>query len=783
MPAPSKRTRTTGNDENESSSSSRNLGHTRRPSGTPSNTSTTPTTPSRPILTRSATTQSSPPSHITRSASLFITPTRRPGPSSLGPPSATIGGSSGRVGTLSRTQSQPAMPSPEDLKAGAVAGGSGNRGKDDGPDEFGMMRGARRFGRGKENIPPKKDAQLAESSRKRMRVGSQSSATGRRRSGSVSSMRSDTGRHTSLCPTSSSSSFSFRSRMSSPSPSQATSQSFDSITSVDPLDVIARQDDTDMDQTPTRARPNSRRMQTLPTPPPSSPTIQATTQRLSLVRMHTDSTVRTSPFEEDRRVNPYKYLKSFLRLSAAPIDGSTIVGRDDEKSALKSYLEASGRDVGMYISGPPGTGKTATTTALGREMRTIGWQVAEVGCMGLKVADMWRRLGEELGCGKTEKEVQAYLEQANTQTLIILDEIDSLLPPPPASTPPATSHLLSRIFSLPLSNTSTVKLVAISNTLDLTLRANLVLPNNAQPLVLPFKAYVGADMAAIVYSRIAAASVDREDAETVKVDAKAIELLTKKVENQNGDLRMCLGVLTSGVSLAEVEWNKKGSPEGALIKVNLQHTIKAFNSHTNQLKAAAGSSVAGILSDSGRKIKSVPLQGKMVLVSMLLFMTRVGAGLSGCPGVPGATLTPPSTPTKNSSTETLNATNLYATYSYLLTQAASPFPPATESDYRDLLSNLEVLGLVSVMTSSSTGMSRTNSSGSGRGKSGAPRIEMCVREDEIKAGLGLGEAAGRGLAEEEVARVWEREEGRVKRVLEKAKMREMRAEESFEVEF
>ena len=334
--------------------------------------------------------------------------------------------------------------------------------------------------------------------------------------------------------------------------------------------------------------------------------------------------------------------------------------------------------------------------------------------------------------------------------------------------------------------------MAISNTLDLTLRARLVLPDGATPLVLPFKAYAGPDMVSIVSSRLLSAG-SGEGGEGVKVDAKAIELLSKKVEAQNGDLRMCLGVLSSAVSLAESEWTKKkdaatttstGSDEAVLvplIKVSLSHVLKALNTHTQQLRAAAGSGAATAKSVTGKKIRSVPLQGRMVLVAMLVFITRARAGLAGCPTVVGSgsgNSTPTSTPTKNRSVEIMTTSNLYATYVHLLSHHTSPFPPSSESDYRDLLSNLEVLGLISLGGGASL-TSRTSSMAGGRTKSGQ-RVEWCVRYNEVKEGLGLNdggaETNGKGLADEEVGKVWEREESRVRRAKEKATRVEARGE-------
>lgn len=284
------------------------------------------------------------------------------------------------------------------------------------------------------------------------------------------------------------------------------------------------------------------------------------------------------------------------------------------------------------------------------------------------------------------------------------------------------------------------------------------------PQVLPFKAYGQTEMSAIVNARVNAAKV-----EGVKVDTTAITLLGKKVEAQNGDLRMCLGVLGSAISLAEAEWTKKISqaandPEPkpvAMTKVAVSHILKALTSYTTQLRAAAGtSSSAGSSSATGKKVKSVQLQGKMVLVAMLVYLSRTRAGMNGCPamGNNSGTSTTSSTPTASSGTDIL-APALYATYSHLLSHTTSPFPPAPESDYRDLLSNLETLGLIS----------RTSGSGSSRGGASvsASKVGFCVREEDVKDGLWSAEGKNKGTADEEVKKIWEREEAKVRRVREK----------------
>ncbi|WVQ83133.1 hypothetical protein IAT38_005271 [Cryptococcus sp. DSM 104549] len=795
MAGPTKRTRL--GDENSSSEGSSSLSSTSSTSTT--TPTTTPSAPAAPPAPTPPTTRANSASRrpLTRStlssssSSSFSISTRRTNfalsasssssnLTSAGSGSRAMGfgtpSSSGRAmpsgsgarsaggGMLLRTQSMPVITSASDIKASVGAGGAEEPPK--GGCDDGLGQGGRRFGKGKENIPPKKDEDVeAEPARKRPRVtsrGSYSSANSRRnRSGSVASVRSETasigGRHASLAPSSSAPSISsWGGRLASPSPSQASSStpSFEICPPADELDRLSVTDARDpTTKLSTKTRPVTRSTAALPTPPPSSP---------SLLEGDTGAAELLVASEEDQeRANssPYRQLKSALQLSAGVTPGAsaddTVVGREDEKATIRTYLgdEATDKDVGMYVSGSPGTGKTALVTALGSELAENGWKVVVLGCMGMKPGDIWKRIGAGLECGKTEKDVREFAGRDDVKVLVILDEIDSLMPSPPAVAPASTSHLLSKIFSLPLVS-NTTKLIAISNTLDLTIRARLSLPDGAQPQVLPFKAYSAAEMTAIVNARVASANI-----EAVKLDSPALTLLGKKVEAQNGDLRMCLGVLCSAISVAEAEYTKKLSQAASdadpkavpMTKVAVSHILKALTSYTQQLRAAAGSSSAGSLSATAKKIRSVQLQGKMVLVAIMLYLARVRAGMNGCPAMGSGS----STPTGGSvAGGEISASALYATYSHILSHNSSPFPPAAESDYRDLLSNLETLGLVKLV------------SGTGR-NSGAGKVGLCVREEEVREGLGLVEGQSKGVAEEEVKAVWDREDGKLRRAKEK----------------
>jgi len=244
-------------------------------------------------------------------------------------------------------------------------------------------------------------------------------------------------RHPSAAPSFSSGFTRRTSKLPSPSPSVVSSvttpslDNFPSFTSIDSAD-FTEVDPAEFEKTPTKPKTRAQvhhAATVFPTPPPSSPFIRAddvdaTAERMGLVRMRSDVTVESSSTDVDtetdepsegRVLNPYKQLKQHLRLSTAA--NQTIVGREEEIVALKAYLsDVNSLDVGMYVSGPPGTGKTATVTSLGREMKRNGWNIVEMGCMGMKVADLWRRLGEQLECGRTERDVVAHLQATPTNT-------------------------------------------------------------------------------------------------------------------------------------------------------------------------------------------------------------------------------------------------------------------------------------------------------------------------------------------------------------------------------
>lgn len=70
-------------------------------------------------------------------------------------------------------------------------------------------------------------------------------------------------------------------------------------------------------------------------------------------------------------VKAYRSLKASLTCN---LEGSSIIGREEETNTLKNYLQKhlKGSLPGsLYISGAPGTGKTAVITKIISELKVI----------------------------------------------------------------------------------------------------------------------------------------------------------------------------------------------------------------------------------------------------------------------------------------------------------------------------------------------------------------------------------------------------------------------------
>lgn len=236
-----------------------------------------------------------------------------------------------------------------------------------------------------------------------------------------------------------------------------------------------------------------------------------------------------------------------------------MVGRQNEESTLLHYfesrLQAGFEDPGaaLYVSGPPGTGKTAL---LQRVMDKVfrgkeGIKVASINCMLApsaraimnliykQLTGVEDGLTADMSFDKSVAKLEAlFMCESKKEfsergtSIVVLDEIDHIMT--------KDQDILFRIFEWAFCKGSRLILVGIANALDLTDR---FLPrlkaNNFYPQLLKFKPYDANQITNIIKSRIvkAAAEFEKEQPTQVKKEEDIVLLSpmhTPKKVNKHG---------------------------------------------------------------------------------------------------------------------------------------------------------------------------------------------------------------------------------------------------------
>lgn len=240
--------------------------------------------------------------------------------------------------------------------------------------------------------------------------------------------------------------------------------------------------------------------------------------------------------------------------------GGKLIGRDKERSALQSFFEPriTSKSGGcLYISGPPGCGKSALLTEIMGELvgnQKVAIKKAWINCMSLRTpgsinASILDSFSVESATAEFSDLESRFVTTKKTQIyVLVLDEIDHLL-----------SHdLLPALFELSLRKNSRLILVGIANALDL---ADRFLPRlkakNLEPELLPFLPYTAPQISEVLAARLRSLLSPTEKEQDPNllpfVHPAAIQLLSKKVASASGDLRKAFDILRRSLELVEME--------------------------------------------------------------------------------------------------------------------------------------------------------------------------------------------------------------------------------------
>lgn len=427
------------------------------------------------------------------------------------------------------------------------------------------------------------------------------------------------------------------------------------------------------------------------------------------------------------------------QLFSRSADPGQLIGRDDERGRLRTFLSQrhSSQPHGcLYVSGPPGTGKSAMINEITTEVAVESSFVrkAYINCMSIKSSkDLYLTLVELL-CDESEVEEEdaaAMLQKLFTPKkksqdvfLVVLDEIDHILS--------LDLESLYRVFEWSMQKSSRLLLVGIANALDLTDRFLPRLKSrNLKPELLPFLPYTAAQVKMIIVKRLRSLLPEhRAELDFIPFfHPAAIELCSRKVASQTGDLRKAFEVCRRALDLVEIDTRLKLENDAKEQILQMTPSRKALSEMTNQSSpgkkstAGTGKSVTSILSDSihaltvetaprvsishlnkvtsaafsngtNQRLKTLNLQQKAALCSLHALERRNREAIrTSTPLTPGKSAS--GTPSSKASITAPTIKTLFDAYALLCKRSdAVALHPLSSSEFREVMGSLETLSLV-----------------------------------------------------------------------------------------
>ncbi|KAL1982123.1 hypothetical protein VTN96DRAFT_1719 [Rasamsonia emersonii] len=390
-----------------------------------------------------------------------------------------------------------------------------------------------------------------------------------------------------------------------------------------------------------------------------------------------------------------------------------LVGREKEREELSSFIQTgvqSRKGGCIYISGPPGTGKSALVEEVCRDLN-LGSAVktAHINCVSMRSArDIYSKLVETLcedsqvfTMSETDRLKSMFMPTKKSADLFLvtLDEIDHLLTADP--------EILYSLFEWSLHSKSHLLLIGIANALDLTDR---FLPRlkakNLKPRLLPFLPYTAPQIADVITARLRSLlPEDQKDAGDFVpfLQPAAIQLCAKKVASQTGDLRKAFELVKQALDVIEQETLQKLEKENAesdsssktplVENINLSSPPKTPTSKRTIATAytaltAPRASIAHIAritsavfgQGTTQRLQGLNLQQKAALCALVALDRKRRNG--DIPGTPSKTRV--AAPTVR---------ELFDTYCTLC-RTDNILHPLTATEFKDVISSLESLGLV-----------------------------------------------------------------------------------------
>ncbi|KAK4547296.1 hypothetical protein LTR36_000951 [Oleoguttula mirabilis] len=336
------------------------------------------------------------------------------------------------------------------------------------------------------------------------------------------------------------------------------------------------------------------------------------------------------------QASPYQIARSTLHVSAVP---HALPCRESEFDTVYSHLEAAitaGTGACIYISGTPGTGKTATVREVVASLQSA---VAEeqlddfyfVEINGMKVTDphqsyslLWEALkGDRVSSAHALELLEREFTTPSPRRVpcvVLMDELDQLVT--------KNQGVMYNFFNWPQLRHSRLIVLAVANTMDLPERT---LSNKISSRLgltrITFPGYTHTQLMTIIQSRL-------EGVGQVIVESDAVQFASRKVAAVSGDARRALDICRRAVEIAEQETlatdtagkenqvpdtpsKTPGRQRSALATLAQKKGIVTIATIKRAINEATSTPLAAYL-------RSLPLASKLFLAALLARLRRTG---------------------------------------------------------------------------------------------------------------------------------------------------------------
>ncbi|KAK4088764.1 hypothetical protein Purlil1_6975 [Purpureocillium lilacinum] len=318
--------------------------------------------------------------------------------------------------------------------------------------------------------------------------------------------------------------------------------------------------------------------------------------------------------------SPFQVARSRLHVSSVP---TSLPCREGEFSLVYSHLEASitdGTGNCIYISGTPGTGKTATVReVIARLEDAVGADELDdfifVEINGMKITDphqsytlLWEALkGQRASPSQALDGLEREFNNPSprrTPCVVLMDELDQLVT--------KNQAVMYNFFNWPTLRHSRLIVLAVANTMDLPERT---LSNKISSRLgltrITFPGYTHDQLMRIIQSRL-------EGVPGNIVDPDAIQFASRKVAAVSGDARRALDICRRAVELAEGDVqgdpttpSKSGGHDASRRgRVTIATIKKAINEATSN--------------PVQQHLRGLPLTSKILMAALLMRIRRTG---------------------------------------------------------------------------------------------------------------------------------------------------------------